>query len=94
MSAGNIAFVVVAIGFIVFHMIVFTSLTDKLQTSLQRINDLEQLLKNATEKSSVNSITSSCLDELQMRLDSERATGDINVKLLRILRKIKRSEKR
>ncbi|XP_028412411.1 uncharacterized protein LOC114535227 [Dendronephthya gigantea] len=94
MSAGNIAFFGAAIGFIVFHILVFTNLTAKLQTSLQRVDDLEQLLKNATKKSSANSITSSCLDELKMRLDSELATGDINVKVLRILRKIKRSEKR
>jgi hypothetical protein len=94
-SAGNIVCVVVAIGFLAFHTFLFTNLSDQLQTSLRRIDDLEGLLKNATtRRSTKTTITSNCLEELQMRLDSELANADDNVKVLRVLRKIHRLEKR
>ena len=94
-SAGNIVCVVVAIAFLAFHTFLFTNLSDQLQTSLKRIDDLERLLKNeTTRRFTKTTITSNCVDQLKMRLDSELANADNNVKVLRVLRKIQHLEKR
>lgn len=94
-SASNIVCVMVALGFIVFHTFLLTNLSEQLQTSLRRIDVLEELLQNATEeKSSKKTVVANSLEEIKMRLDTELGNVDGNVKVLRLLRRIKRLEKR
>ena len=94
-SASNIVCIMVGLSFIVFHTFLLTNLSEQLQTSLRRIDVLEELLQNATEeKSSKKTAVANSLEEIKMRLDTEPGNVDGNVKVLRLLRRIKRLEKR
>ena len=85
----------IALGFLAFHTFLFVNLSDQLQTSLRRIDLLEELLQNATEpKSSKKTVVANSLEEVQMRLDTELGDIEGNDKVFRLLRRIKRLEKR
>ena len=94
-SARNTVCIMIALGFLAFHTFLFVNLSDQLQTSLRRIDLLEELLQNATEqKSSKKTVVANSLEEVQMRLDTELGDIEGNDKVFRLLRRIKRLEKR
>lgn len=94
-SSGNVICVVLAIAFLVIHTFLFTNLSDRLQLSLQRIDDLERLLQNATLQKFTRKTTSkSFLEVLERLLDPELDRDEGHVKSRRLLRKIRHLESR